>query len=104
MSLGGVLEVFLETAALGFDGAFAIDLPRPRAVDGLAVDLDPGGHLLDQLFHLGVERAVRALDDVEQVCQRGQSDRGRVRPTRPVPLASQLIPGARVVMAALVWR
>src|SRR5450759_2069537 len=59
-------EIFLEVSALGPDHAFAIDQPRPRAKDGLAVDCVPRRQLFEHLFDFGVERAIRPLHDVQQ--------------------------------------
>ena len=62
-----VLPAFAEGAAFLLLGrALAEDQPRPRPVDGLPVDLQPGADPQEQLLLLIGDRPIRPGPDVEQ--------------------------------------
>ncbi|EEF22171.1 conserved hypothetical protein, partial [Ricinus communis] len=58
--------VFLEVAGGGLGRALAVDLPRPGAVDGVAVHRHPFAHLAQELQRLGRQAAIRILHHVQQ--------------------------------------
>ena len=57
--------VSLEGPALHAVRSFAVDLPWPSLVDGLAVDLHPRGHAIEYRDFFAVDRAVRLAGNIE---------------------------------------